>query len=126
MSLTQDFVDANFIITGYRPGCVLINNEPHSRSLVVCPDKLIAPWEVTSVDQLHEDNLATIINLDPEVVLFGTGDRLILPKPKILALFAQYKIGLETMKTNSACRTYGILIAEGRRTAAAFIFPDDK
>ena len=124
MSLTQDFADANFIITGYRADCVLINNEPHSQSLVVCPDKLIARWEVTNISQLHEDNLAAIIKMQPEVVLLGTGYQLILPQPRIIALFAQHRINFEAMSTNAACRTYGILIAEKRRAAAALIFPD--
>ena len=124
MSLTQDFADANFIITGYRADCVLINNEPHSQSLIICPDKLIAPWKVTNVNQLHEDNLAAIIKMQPEVVLLGTGHQLILPHPRIIALFVQHKISFEAMNTHAACRTYGILVAERRRAAAALIFPD--
>ncbi len=123
MSLIQDFADASFIITGYRPGCVLINNEPHTQSLIVCPDRLITPWEVTSPDELNEGNLATVLNLQPEVVLLGTGDLLIFPKAEIMTLFSQHKIGLETMSTDAACRTYGILVTEGRRTVAALIFP---
>lgn len=122
MSLTQDFADADFIITGYQPDCVLINNKRYTQSLVVCPDKLITPWEITSVDQLDEESLITIFNLKPEVVLLGTGEQLILPKPETLAMFAQHEIGLETMNTNAACRTYGILTAERRRAAAAIIF----
>ena len=124
MSLTQDFADANFIITGYRADCVLINNEPHSQSLVICPDKLIAPWEVTNVTQLHENNLEAIIKMQPEVVLLGTGHQLILPQPRIIALFAQHRISFEAMNTYAACRTYGILVAERRKAAAALIFPD--
>ncbi len=124
MSLTQDFADANFIITGYRPDCILINHKRYSRSLVVCPDKLVTPWSVTGIDQLDEESLAVIFSLEPEVVLLGTGEQLTFPEPKILALFAQHKIGLETMNTNAACRTYGILLAERRRAAAAIIFAD--
>ena len=124
MSLTQDFSDASFIITGYQTDCVLVNNEPHSQSLVISPNKLITAWEINDIHQLNEENLVSIFNLQPEIVLIGTGNQLIFPEPKILALFAQHEIGLETMNTCAACRTYGILTAEGRKAAAALIFPE--
>ena len=103
---------------------MLINNEPHAQSLIICPDELITPWQVTNVNQLNVSNLDAIITLQPEVVLLGTGNRANFPDAKIIALFAQHGIGLETMNTQAACRTYGILVAEGRRAAAALIFPE--
>ena len=124
MNLTQDAINADFMITGYRSDCILVNRERYDQSLVVCPDKLITPWKVTSMDQLNEENVTAIFKLKPEIVLLGTGERLILPAPKILALFARCNVGLETMNTSAACRTYGILLAEGRKAAAAIIFPD--
>jgi len=124
ISLTQDFTEASFMITGFQPGCVMINNKAYSQSLVVSSDKLMIPWKVTHVDQLNENNLAAIFKAQPEIVLIGTGDQLIFPEPKILALFAQQKIGLETMNTSAVCRTYGILVAEGRKASAAIIFSD--
>jgi len=122
MDITQDFADANFIITGYKPDCVLINHEAHQKSFIISPDSLLTTWEVTDVSHLNEVTLASIIDNPPEIMLIGTGDILVLPDPKIIALFAQHKIGLETMNTSAACRTYGILIAEGRKAAAGIIF----
>jgi len=122
MSLTEDITDANYSITGYKPNCVLINHKPYSESLIVCPDTLITSWDVTNIEQLDKTRLANIFDLEPEVVLFGTGEHLILPNPKILALFSKHNIGIETMSTYAVCRTYGILTSEGRRTVAAFIF----
>ena len=92
MDLTQDFSDSGFIITGYRPGRVLINNEPYSRSLIVCPDKLITAWEVTHVQQLDKTSLSVIFDLQPEIVLIGTGEQMILPDGEIIAWFAQQKL----------------------------------
>ena len=123
MSLTQDLTDANYIITGYESDCVLVNHEAFFTSLIVTSDKLINPWEVTSVDQLDESNLDDIFKLNPEVVLIGTGETLIQLHPKLIAKFSHQNVGVETMNTSAACRTYGILISEGRRTAAAIIFP---
>lgn len=126
MDLTQDFADSGFMITGYQPGCVLINGNPYSRSLIVCPDKLITAWGVSHVQRLDKPSLAAIFDLQPEIVLIGTGEQVIFPDGEIIAWFAQQKVGLEAMSTTAACRTYGILISEGRRVAAGLIFPDQE
>ena len=123
MEITEDFAYGKLIITGYKPGCVLINNEPYHQSLIVNPESLIFPWGVTEISQLNQTTLASILNDQPEIVIIGTGESLILPEPNIIALFAQHQIGLETMNTSAACRTYGILVAEGRKATAGIIFP---
>ena len=123
MDITQDFADANFVITGYEPGSVFINNEAHQQSLIISSDSLISPWEVNDVCQLNETSLASILEARPEILIIGTGETLILPEPKIIALFAQHQIGLETMNTGAACRTYGILVTEGRKAMAGIISP---
>jgi uncharacterized protein len=124
MEITQNIADAKFVITGYEPGCVLINNEPYRQSLIISPESLISPWEAIDVSDLSESTLAPIFASQPEIVLIGTGKKLILPEPRIIALFAHHRIGLETMNTNAACRTYGILVAERRKAMAGIIFPN--
>lgn len=123
MDITQDFADAKFIITGYEPGCVFINNDPYPQSIIVNPESLICPWEVNEISDLNETTLSAIFEDRPEIVILGTGESLVLPEPKIIALFAQHRIGLEFMNTSAACRTYGILIAESRKATAAIISP---
>ena len=73
MDITQEFADAKFIITGYQPGCVLINNEPHRQSFIISTDTLITPWDVTDVTKLKESSVNLIIQKQPEIALFGTG-----------------------------------------------------
>ncbi len=125
MDITQDFADAKFVITGYEPDRVFINNEPQQHSFIVCPESLITPWKVTDIKHLNETTLVSIFENPPEIMIIGTGESLLLPEPKIIALFAKHQIGLETMNTNAACRTYGILIADGRKTTAGIIYPED-
>ena len=125
MDITQDFCDAKFIITGYGTNSVMINNEPHLESLIIGPELLISPWNVTNPSDLDENNLEIIIQQQPEIVILGTGEKLVLPEPKIIALFAQHGIGLESMNTMAACRTYGVLIAEGRKAMAGIIFQNN-
>ncbi len=123
MDITQDFADANFIITGYEPGSIFINNEPYQHSLIVNPDSLLSPWEVNDISDLNETTLSKIFEDRPEIVILGTGETLVLPEAKIISLFAHHRIGLEFMNTSAACRTYGILIAESRKATAAIISP---
>lgn len=121
MDITQDIADAKYTITGYNDDCIFVNDEPYRQSLIVSPDSLITPWEVSRADQLNEENLAQVIRALPEIVIIGTGEKLVLPDPKIIAYFAQYQIGLETMNTPAACRTYGVLAAEARKVMVAII-----
>ncbi len=124
MDITQDFADAKFMITGYEPDNVQINHETYQQSFIISPESLVHPWSVTEVSHLNEATLSSVFKNRPEIMIIGTGDTLILPEPKIIALFAQHQIGLETMNTSAACRTYGILVAEGRKTTAGIIFPE--
>jgi uncharacterized protein len=125
MEFTQDFAQANYLITGYASDHVLINNEPHHHSVIIGPDYLDSPWNVSSVSELNELNLEAIFQQNPEIVILGTGGTLILPQPEIIALFAHNHIGLEPMSTPAACRTYGILLAEGRNVMAGIILSND-
>ena len=124
MDLIQDFADSSFVITGYQAGCVLVNDKSYSESLIVSPERLITAWGVTSIRQLGKDCFLTILDLQPEIVLVGSNEQGIFPGGEVLAWLARQKIGLECMNMSAACRTYGILVSEGRRVAAALIFPD--
>ena len=108
-------------ITGYGEGYVMVNAVRHSRSLVVTPEQLVSDWPVTALAALEPAHLAVLLDLAPEIVLLGTGTRLAFPHPALLAPLAQARIGVEVMDSRAACRTYNILMAEGRRVAAAII-----
>lgn len=122
MSLIQDVTNSNYIITSFEPNCVYVNYEAFYTSLIVSSDKLVRSWNVTNINQLDESNLIDVFNIDPEIVLIGTGESLIPLHPELLAMFSQKKVGVEVMNTSAVCRTYGILTSDGRRVAAAIIF----
>ncbi|MGE5093574.1 MAG: Mth938-like domain-containing protein [Betaproteobacteria bacterium] len=107
--------------TGYGEGYVAVNGARHQESLVVGADRLITDWPVRSVQDLHADHLAAIVELRPEIVLLGTGARLDFPSPALLAPLYKAGIGVEVMDTPAACRTYNILLGEGRNVIAALI-----
>ena len=81
----------------------------------------VDPWSVTSFEGLAESDFESLRALDPEVVLLGTGARQRFPHPRLSRVLADARIGLEVMNTPAACRTYNILMAEGRKVVAALM-----
>ena len=107
--------------TGYGEGYVMVNAVRHERSLVVLPDRPVEDWPVRGVDALQEEDLQFLAGLGVEIVLLGTGESLRFLHPRLLQPLAQARVGVEVMDTRAACRTYNILVAEGRKVAAALI-----
>ncbi len=109
------------IVRGYLPGRITVNQASYRASLVVLPDGLIPDWPPQAFAELRPEHFEQILSLDPEVVVLGTGRRLRLPAPELLLPLTAAGIGLEAMDTGAACRTYNILMGEGRRVAAALL-----
>jgi uncharacterized protein len=125
MKIAQDPGAAGNRFTGYGPGYVEVNRARHTESLVVAADQLVVDWPADSVDALNADHMAALVALAPEIVLLGTGARLRFPDPALLAPLYKAGIGVEVMDTPAACRTYNILVAEGRNVLAALILSPD-
>jgi uncharacterized protein len=100
-------------ITGYGDGYVLVNGQRHEASLIVTPEQ-VSPWDVSSFEKIDFERLR---GLRMEIVLLGTGARQRFPHPSLAASVP----GLEVMDVKAACRTYNILVAEGRKVAAALL-----
>jgi uncharacterized protein len=107
--------------TGYGEGYVAVNGTRHEESLVVSAERVITAWPARSVAALAADHLAALVELEPEIVLLGTGSRFEFPEPALLAPLYRAGIGVEVMDTPAACRTYNILLGEGRNVVAALI-----
>jgi uncharacterized protein len=107
--------------TGYGEGYVMVNAVRYERSLVVLPDLPVGAWPVTGVETLREEDFEFLAGLGAEIVLVGTGDRLRFLHPRLMQSLARARVGVEVMDTRAACRTYNILVAEGRKVAAALI-----
>ena len=121
MKLHLTRASGNQLITGYSEGWVEINTTRFERSLIVLPDKVITDWSVTDFDGLTADHFAQLAELKPEVVLLGTGASHRFVHPRLSHPLVEAGIGIECMATAAACRTYNILMAEGRNVAAALI-----
>lgn len=121
MKLHLTNADGNNLITGYESGCVAINKIPHTSNLILMPNQIIESWQVLDFESLSSENIAQIAILKPEVVLLGTGLSHQFIHPKLTIALTKLGISLECMTTAAACRTYNILMGEGRNVAAALL-----
>jgi uncharacterized protein len=106
--------------TGYGAGYVAINGARHATHLLVTADRIVR-WDIAGFDALESAQAAQFMALDPEIVILGTGARLRFPGPHLGRQLAAAGIGFEVMDSKAACRTYNVLIAEGRRVLAAIL-----
>jgi uncharacterized protein len=123
MELNLDTGEGRYQIRAYTKNFIQINEQKIRHSLIVTPDKLIDPWPPQSVSDLTAEDLQIITNLQPSIVLLGSGEKLVFPHPQLLTIFYQKKIGIEVMNNGAACRTYTVLMSEGRKVAAAILLP---
>lgn len=119
LHLTQSA--GNLLITGHGPGWIEVNETRYSHSLIVLPGRLITDWNPGAFDDLSAAHFERLLQLQPEVVLLGTGEAHRFVRPSLYRALTEAGIGLECMTTAAACRTYNILMAEGRHVAAALI-----
>ncbi len=108
-------------ITGHGPGWVAVDGERINHSLIVGSGGERLPWSSGIFEELAEADFARLAELDVEVVIFGSGSRIRFPKPAWLAPLMARRIGVETMDTAAACRTYNILAGEGRHVVVALL-----
>jgi uncharacterized protein len=106
-------------ITGHGTGYVQINGARLTTPVLLTPEVLISPWPAPNFDALRFDDFAALLALKPSLVVFGSGPTFRFPESKILAAFSQARIGFEVMDTPAACRTYNVLLSEGRAVGAA-------
>ncbi len=120
MKLQPDSFDQPSI-SGYGPGWIGIDGERVVKSVVIDSNGNRFDWDCTDFASLDAQHFARLAALDVELIVFGSGARLRFPQLGWLAPLVQRQVGVETMDTQAACRTYNILAGEGRRVAAALL-----
>lgn len=121
MKLHLTTSEGNYLITGYGDNWVEINKTRYQHSIILLPDRLITDWPATDFETLVPAHFQPIAEMQPEVVLLGTGAKHRFIHPRISQLLIEKGIALECMDTAAACRTYNILMSEGRLVAAALL-----
>ncbi len=113
-------------VTAYDESSIEINAIRFAHSLIVLPELPPMPWDVNQFSQLQAEHFAPIDALQPDVVILGTGTRQHFIHPKHISSLTKRRIGVECMDSKAACRTYNILMAEGRKVALAVIVESEK
>lgn len=108
-------------INGYGPGWISVDSEKITHSVIIGSGGLRQAWACTRFEDLTPEHFAQLAELETELVIFGSGNRNRFPPSAWLAPLNARRLGLETMDTPAACRTYNILASEGRTVVAALI-----
>lgn len=108
-------------VTAYQKDSVEINAIMYHHSLIVLPEIKPIVWPVSHFDQLSAEHFAAVEAQLPDVVILGTGNRQRFVHPRLISQLTARHIGVECMDSQAACRTYNILMAEGRKVALALI-----
>ena len=120
MKLQPDAFDVQ-AITGHGPGWVAVNGEKITHSVIVGSGGERVAWNASRFEDLGPEHFAQVAGVDCEVAIFGSGSRIRFPRPAWLQPLIEKHVGLETMDTAAACRTYNVLAQEGRRVAVALL-----
>ncbi len=105
--------------TGFR---LQIGNSAHESSVILSASG-ITPWSPTRPEELEQRHFEQLALLEAEVIVLGTGNSLVFPDPLLTQALTNAQIGLEVMNTQAACRTYNVLLGDGRPVAAALLLP---
>lgn len=125
MKFQPDSAEGVNLVTRHEPGRLWVGATPHTRSVLVPWQGEVLAWPADSLEALTETHFEQIAALRPEVVIFGSGPRLRFVSPALLRPLIALHIGVETMDTAAACRTYNVLVSEHRRALAALLLPTD-
>jgi uncharacterized protein len=109
------------LIRGYSSQEIRIGEHRLHASCIVTADALISDWEPASFAELTPAHMESILALQPELVLLGTGPTQRFPPAAIRSVFTTRGVGLEVMDLGAACRTFNILVQEERKVAAALL-----
>ena len=122
MKMQADRMEGQNAIARHGPGGVIVGGVTYSSSVIVPWEGAVQVWPPRDFEALATAHFELLAQLKPELVIFGSGVRIRFPNPALLRVLMQLRIGIETMDSPAARRTYNVLLAEGRRVVAALLF----
>jgi uncharacterized protein len=121
MKFQPDSLEGVNVVTRHESSCLWVGTTPYAYSILVPWTGPVLRWPASSPQDLSALHFERIVELQPEVVIYGSGVRLQFPPPALLRVLYERRIGIETMDTAAACRTYNVLASEGRRVLGALL-----
>ena len=122
MKLQADRIEGLNAISRHGTDGVIVNGIEHRNSVIVPWQGEVVDWPVGEFALLEARHFEMLAELKPELVIFGSGSRIRFPKPALLRPLIDRRIGIETMDTAAASRTYNVLLTEGRTVLLALLF----
>lgn len=122
MKLHADRMEGGNAISRHSAAGVIVNGVEHTHSVIVPWQGAVTRWPPDNFDALTPQHFEMLVELGPELLIFGSGSRIRFVAPKLLRALMSRGIGVETMDTPAACRTYNVLRAEDRKVIAALLF----
>jgi uncharacterized protein len=120
MKLHPDASNA-YSIQSYSAAGVVVNGKLQTGPLMLCAVQGPHAWTATSFENLTQASFDALLSFKPELIIFGSGQRLRFPSAKLLQGLIQQGIGLESMDSGAACRTFNVLAGEGRHVVLAML-----
>lgn len=120
MDLSLDLPDGYLFVRRVESAAVILADRQLEQSFMLAPDQ-VEHWPVTAAAMLDGTQVDSVLALQPELVILGTGDRQVFPAAEFMAGFLRHGVGIEVMDNAAAARTYNLLAGEGRRVVACFI-----
>lgn len=121
MKFQPDTLEGVNAIARVEPGRVWVGQTPFQHSVLVPWQGQVQAWNARQPSDLTATHFEPLVTLAPELVIFGSGARHTFIAPQLYRALIEQRIGIETMDTAAACRTYNVLVSEGRRVVAALL-----
>jgi uncharacterized protein len=112
--------DKNYI-QSYGPDYIVVTSDSHSetlqltKSVILSPDQIITDRPALTYPELSKSDIFLLKSLEPELLIFVLDPTISSFPPEIVVAFNADGIGVECMVLAAACRTYNLLVTEGRR-----------
>ncbi len=121
MKFSEDAGRGSYLVEAYDAAGIVVAGRRYPRGLGLSPQGLIEGWGPAEPAGFTAEHIAALLDLDPQVIILGTGARQVFLHPALFAAAYARGVGVEVMDTGAACRTYNILVGEGRRVAAGLL-----
>ena len=121
MKFQPDRAEGVNMITRHEPGRVWVGAQAFEGGVVVPWKGTVQDWQALAAPDLLPSHFERLLALRPELVVFGSGSNLRFAPPALMRSLIAAGVGVETMDTAAACRTYNVLAAEHRAVVAALL-----
>ena len=120
MKLTHQQSQSDIFIKNYEDSILFIGDKKYNYNIILS-EKKINKWNIQNIEKIKIIDIELMLSYDPEIIIIGTGEKQYIPSTDFINYVQEKKIGIEFMITESACKTFNILLSEGRKVISGLI-----